>query len=352
MIKTVIKRIIFVSFWIGTLSLFLYLPTIVGWFYKDEKSITVFTWPLVLDANYIKEFEKKTGIKVYLSYYESNEELLSKLKATGGAGYDIVIPSDYAAEVIIKEGLVKKIDRSQINFFDRIHTHLLDNYYDPSNEYSLPYYWSMYGLGIDVEAFGGEMPEPSWALIFDKHMIHNKVCMTDSAREAIMIAGQYLFGSIDVLHDGDNIEKVQQLLTVQKQWVEVYSDVRAVDLLASKNCAVVAALSPDINRVKREYPHLMFVTPKEGSFKIIDVFLLPVKSQKDEMVYQFLNYVYQSKVIKHNSEKYGFCSPVVDVVIDADVTPIDQIQHTKLDFFRNIISEEILNTVWINVMSQ
>ena len=94
------------------------------WVHRSEKSITVFTWPLIIDANYITEFERETGIKVYLSYYENNEELLTKLKTTQGRGYDLVIPSDYTIEQLIKDGLVKKIDISKIDFVDRIHPFL------------------------------------------------------------------------------------------------------------------------------------------------------------------------------------------------------------------------------------
>src|SRR5271154_1669420 len=167
MIKQLSKRMMVVIFWVLVLFGFMYSPALIRWFSRSEKSITVFTWPLIIDANYITAFEKETGIKVYISYYESNEELLTKLKTTRGRGYDLVIPSDYAIEQLIKEQLVKKIDMSKLDFIGRINPFLKNNYYDPTNEYSLPYFWSVYGLCIDRDAFGGQLPEASWALIFD-----------------------------------------------------------------------------------------------------------------------------------------------------------------------------------------
>jgi spermidine/putrescine transport system substrate-binding protein len=350
MIRYISKSIVIVGFWILVLFAFLYSPAVIRWFSRSEKSITVFTWPLIIDANYITAFEKETGIKVYISYYESNEELLTKLKTTGGRGYDLVIPSDYTVEQLIKEKLVKKVDRSKLDFIDRIYPFLKSNYYDPTNEYSLPYFWSVYGLGIDRDAFGGELPEATWALIFEKEYIKNRIGMTDSAREAIMIATQYLYGSIDALAKPGTLEAVQQILLKQKQWVEVYSDVRSGDLLASKSCAVVAALSPDITRLKKEYPNISFVLPKEGSFMLIDAFLIPVLSQKDELTYQFLNYLYRPEVVQHNIERYGFCSPVIDVKADGGMEcPI--VDRKNLEFFRSVIPEFMINDIWVNLMA-
>jgi len=351
MIKQIAVRIGLVLVWVGVLFLFLYTPTLIRWTHRNEKSITVFTWPLIIDANYITAFEKETGIKVYISYYENNEELLTKLKTTHGRGYDLVIPSDYTIEQLIKEGLVKKIDQSKLNFIDRIHPFLKSHYYDPTNEYSLPYFWSVYGLGIDRDAFDDQLPEATWALIFEKDKLKTRVGMTDSAREAIMIAAQYLYGSIDALEEPETQKAVQDLLLKQKTWVEMYSDVRSGDLLASKSCAVVAALSPDITRLKKEYPNIAFVLPKEGSFMLIDAFLIPVLSEKDELVYQFLNYLYRHDVVKHNIERYGFCSPVIDVQGDKGMECPDETRIKDLEFFRSVIPESTINDIWVNLMA-
>lgn len=350
MIKQISMRIGLIFTWIAILFVFLYTPTFIRWMHRGEKSITVFTWPLIIDANYITEFERETGIKVYISYYENNEELLTKLKTTHGRGYDLVIPSDYTIEQLIKEGLVKEIDQSKIDFAHRINPLLRGHYYDPENKYSLPYFWSVYGLGIDLDAFDGQVPEATWALIFEKEKLKTRIGMTDSAREAIMIASQYLYGSINALTKPEAQKAVEKLLLKQKPWVEMYSDVRSGDLLASKSCAVVAALSPDITRLQKEYSNIAFILPKEGSFMLIDAFLIPVLSEKDEMTYQFLNYLYRNEVVQHNVDRYGFCSPVIDVKASGDMEcPVAD--RKNLEFFRSIIPEETINDIWVNLMA-
>ncbi len=82
----------------------------------EPNSINVFAWGDILDPAVIADFEKETGIKVNLNYYSSNEELIVKLKATRGEGYDLIIPSDYAVKILIKEDLLKPIDQKPPRF--------------------------------------------------------------------------------------------------------------------------------------------------------------------------------------------------------------------------------------------
>lgn len=107
LVKSFFIRFSIMVFWSAIILALLYLPG-MQIFPSKEKSINVFTWGDILERSVIDEFERSTGIKVHLSYYASNEELLVKLKATGGKGYDLIIPSDYSVKILKEEGLLKK----------------------------------------------------------------------------------------------------------------------------------------------------------------------------------------------------------------------------------------------------
>jgi spermidine/putrescine transport system substrate-binding protein len=96
----------------------------------------------------LERFERETGIRLHVSYYETNEELFSKLRATKGEGYDLVIPSDYVVELMIKEGLLQKIDRTKVHAWSELDPKLLSLYFDPHNDYTIPYFWAVYGLEL------------------------------------------------------------------------------------------------------------------------------------------------------------------------------------------------------------
>ena len=80
-----------------------------------------------LDTNAL--FEKETGIKVNYTTFDSNENMYNKLRS-GGANYDIVIPSDYMIARLIEEGLVQKIDFSNIPNYSNIMDKYKNLYFD------------------------------------------------------------------------------------------------------------------------------------------------------------------------------------------------------------------------------
>jgi spermidine/putrescine transport system substrate-binding protein len=346
-----ILRFITVLFWVAVLVLFFGFSRIVNLF-KTEKSINIFTWPLLLDVAYLENFERETGIKINVSYFESNDELFSKLRATKGMGYDLVIPSDYMVEVIINEGLLQKIDHNKIDAWHDIDPKLLGLYFDPRNEYTIPYFWAVYGLGIDKAYFNGQVPEPSWDLVFDKAKMPPSVGMFDAAREVVLLASQYLFGSSDIAMTPRHIMQVKKLLLDQKAWVGAYTESSIEHLLLGKICPVVVAMGPDILRIKRKNPDIDFIIPKEGSFALIDSFAIPSKSTKKELVYKFINYLYRPDVVKHHQERFGLCSPIKNLQ-EPEVQqfcPNDR-AFAKMKFFKTTIPETLLNEIWIELMA-
>lgn len=348
--QTVGIRIGMIFFWLLVVFAFLQLPQLLSLF-QSQNSITIFTWTGILDSNYIKQFEKDTGIKLYINYYENNQELLSKLISTGGQGYDIIIPSDYMIPALASHGLIKPMDKSKLNFFNKIQPRLLNQYHDPGNLYSIPYFWSIYGIGVNLNYFHGKTPPATWGLIFDKKLVPDPIGMTNYVREAVLITAQYLFGSIDALREQSDRELVKQFLIENKSHVALYTDERAEDILLSESVPVAVGQSSNILRIKREHPHIDFIIPQEGSFLSIESIALSKKTTKDNLVYQFLNYLYTPEVIKHHSTLFATCPPI-NISLDNQLARfcVDS-SNLKLDFFRSVVTEQQLNNIWISLMA-
>lgn len=348
---TYLFRSVIVIFWLIIFGVFLSFSLVVQYF-QPERSLNIFTWPMLLDVSYLKKFERETGIKLHVSYFESNEELFSKLRTTKGAGYDVVIPSDYIVPALIRDGLLKKIDHDKIPVLNEIDAKLRDRYFDPHNEYTIPYFWAVYGLGIDTRYFGGKLPEPTWGLIFDKQIAPPGVGMIDLAREAVLLATTYLYHDPEVAMTPTRIAAVKKLLLDQKKWVDAYTETSLEHLLLSKSSPVVVAMGPDIMRIKRAHPFIEFIVPKEGSFILIDSIAIPVKSRKDDLVYQFINYLFQPDVIKHHGAVFGLCSPISKYQSqdESHFCPTDE-QFARLKFFKTVMPEKLLNQLWIELMN-
>ena len=220
-----------VCFWVAVILLFLY----VGRFttkLDTGKSINVLVWGQVLDKEFLSDFEKETGILVNMSYFENNEELFVKLQSSRNHDYDLVMPSDWAAQLMIQKGLIKPLDRSKINVWNTLYPALCNHYFDPGNEYTIPFYWSLFGPGVDTRYWKGETPPATWGLIFDERIMPKRISTVEDIRELISIAALYLFGRYDQLNEQE-IEQIKSLLLKQKPHVEIYTDSRPEYVLAS-----------------------------------------------------------------------------------------------------------------------
>src|SRR3989338_7261642 len=82
-----------VVFWLLILAAFLYAPYL-SYFFPNQNSLNIYTWADIFDIERVREFEKETGTKINLIYYDNGEELVSKLEITQGWGYDLMVVGD------------------------------------------------------------------------------------------------------------------------------------------------------------------------------------------------------------------------------------------------------------------
>lgn len=350
MILTGIFRTLSILFWALVIIGFLVIPTRILHLF-EEKTLNIFTWSHVLDPAYIRKFQQDTGIKVNVSYFESNEELLGKL-GLKDSGYDLIVPSDYAVAWMVKKDLLKPIDRKRLTFFDRIDSRLLGNYFDPDNRYSLPYFWGVYSVIINKNYYQGAYPH-DLKLIFDKTYVPHFVCMPSNARELIMLASIYLFGSIGSLLDEHKREQVKQLLLEQKKWVSNYSDERVEYLIGSRTCGAALALSTDYQRIEKENKHVDLIIPQDGAVAVIDSFVIAKTSKKDELIYQFLNYMYRDESVIHHAKTFGVCPPTIGSNFQSSSTVCKRLEEIKSFTFFDAqnIPDAIFNDIWIALMA-
>ncbi len=345
--------------WLAIIMAFLYLPRFAALLHTT-KSLNIFTFPRVVDAQKLAEFERETGIKVYVNYYENNDELLVKMRQTGGGEYDLIFPSDFAVEQLINEGLLQRIDKSRSHVIKDIHPALLHKYYDPQNDYSIPYLWGLYGIGFDKKYFSSSTHDNSlarltqtlskgWASIFDESLIFYRIGMVNNASEAILLAALYLFGSIDNL-DASKFERIKQLLIKQKKWVYAYTDMGTDYLLLSGSCPLVAGLINDVLAARKIDQDLDVIIPQEGTFMVIDNIAIPHKTTKTDMVYALIEFLYRPAILKHHVDLFAHYPPMMQGVL---ATEHEQAAFSlltslpRIEFFRNVIPEHTLQDIWL-----
>ena len=118
----------------------------------DNGVLNVYNWGEYIDKQVITNFEKEYGVRVNYSLFSSNEEMYTKLMS--GASYDVLVPSDYMIERLLKENMLQPIDKNVVNNLDNLCEGVRNLSYDPDNTYSVPYLWQTVGIVYDTTKIG------------------------------------------------------------------------------------------------------------------------------------------------------------------------------------------------------
>jgi len=347
-----IKRLFIIFSWVALIFTILYFPN-WKWISSREKTLNVFTWGDILEPSVIAQFEKETGIKINLSYYSSNEELIVKLKATEGFGYDLIIPSDYAVKALADEGLLKELDKNQLHFWKDINPLLLNHFFDSNNHFSIPFEWEVFGLGFDKDYDKKNPLASSWKMIFEPQGYN--IAMLNDPIEVIALTAFYLYQTVGFVNN-QQIEEIKNLLIRQKKWVEAYASFRGDYFIATKNCPVVVSTSSYMRRSMNQFPFIGFMIPKEGTFITIENLCIPKASSKETLTYQFINYLFRYESIEKHYQTFGFFPSLLTHLdlIEKDPAIRKLVISSPEDFktyhfIQNIVSPQTLHDMWIEI---
>ena len=292
--------------------------------YSDDlagTSLNVFNWGEYisdgsdgsLDVN--KAFEKLTGIKVNYTNYESNESMYSKLKG-GGVSYDIIIPSDYMIERLIKENMVKKIDFSKIDNYKNISDKYKDLYFDPDNEYSVPYAVGMMGLIYNTTVV--KKAPDSWSIMWD-NAYKNKILTFNNPRDAFAIS-QLLLGIDFNTTDASDWEKAADKLKEQKSVLQSYVMDEIYDKMESGEAAIAPYYAGDYLTMKENNPDLAFVYPKEGTNIFVDSVCIPSSCKNYKAALMYINFLCEPAIAHAIAEYVYYATPNTAVLDMEDYT--------------------------------
>ena len=260
-----------------------------------------------VDVNY--EFTKLTGINVNYTNFSSNEDMYSKLKS-GGSNYDIIIPSDYMIEQLIAENMIQKLDFSRIPNYKYIDERYKALYYDPANEYSVPYNCGMVGVIYNTELVN--YTPDGYDVLWDENL-KDQILMINNPRDAFGIA-QFKLG-IDVnTTDEAELEKAKDELLKQKSLVKAYVMDEIYNKMESGAAAVATYYAGDFLSMYCNNDKLAFVYPKEGANIFVDAVCIPVSSEHKEAAELYINFLCDPKVAVCNAEKICYRSPNTAVV--------------------------------------
>lgn len=353
MIKKLFIRSSVILLWSALIFGVLYWPEET--FLTNNRSINVFAWGDILDASVVADFEKETGIKVNMNFYASNEEMLVKLRATGGYGYDMIIPSDYSVDILVKDGLLKELDKTKLNFLPHLNPRLLNLPFDPGNTYSIPFEWEVFLIGIDKDYFATRPYKRSWKILFDTNNISYLITMMNDPIQMIDLVAFYLYGDVATISD-QQLQEITTLLTQQKKHVNAYADFRGDYFLATRNSSAIVASSSYLWRTIKKFPFVGFVVPQEGSFVTVENVCIPKPSKKEHLTYQLINYLYTRASMKTHYENYCIFPATLDVLPDLNedaetlqLLSMEGEEFNTLRFTTVVTTQDKIRDAWVQV---
>jgi len=285
-------------------------PPAAGAAADTGKVLNLFIWSDYLAPNTLSDFEKQTGIKVHVAYFDTNETLETKLLA-GSSGYDIVVPTASYFERQIKAGVYLPLDKSKLPNLKNMDPQLMARVamHDPENDHGVIYTWGTNGIGYNEKMVKELMPDApldSWRLVFDPE-VSSKIAkcgisVLDSPAEMVRTVLSYL-GRDPNSQKPEDLAAAEATLLKIRPYIRNINSSEYIEALANGDLCVAVGYNGDVLQARdraREANKgidVKYVVPKEGSILWFDMLAIPKDAPDPDSAYAYLNYMMDPQVI-------------------------------------------------------
>ncbi len=274
----------------------------------QAEELRLLTWGGYAPQEVIDQFEKETGIEVKVTK-SNNEDMISKLRATRGAGYDLVQPSQDRINGAQKEyRIYKPIDLSKLET-DHFIASMLDatkkNTSVDGKVYGVPHIWGTSGLIANSS---------------QQNLSFNDLCSDDfkgkvsyRLKRPTLIGFAFAMGEDPFAAYNDQKKYAEILGRVEQKLIQCKDNVKAywsggdalINLLRSGEVTLAMGWDAGGWKLHKETGKINFVAPKSGALGWIDTFALPAKGKNDEAAYKWINFVMQPEIAAKITDSAG-----------------------------------------------
>jgi putrescine transport system substrate-binding protein len=287
----------------------------------DPQVLNLYIWADYLGPDTIASFEKLTGIKVHISYYDTDETLETRM-LMGHSGYDVVFPTAPYFERQIRSGAYLPLDKSELPNWKNLDAALMARVTanDPGNGHGVIYMWGTNGIGYNEKMVAEALPHTppdSWGLIFDptyaSKLAQCGISVIDSPAEMVRHALQFLGKNPNAASPQD-LEKVGVLLSNIRPYIRAIDSAGYIEALANGDICVAAAYNGDVVQARRRANEakngnkISFMIPKEGSSLWFSMVAIPKDAPNPANAHRFINYLLEPRVIAKITNFIGYAN--------------------------------------------
>ena len=298
------------------------------------KVLNLYIWSDYLAPNTLSDFEKQTGIKVHVAYYDANETLETKLLA-GSSGFDVVVPTASFFERQIKAGVYLTLDKQKIPNYKNLDPQLMSRVarHDPDNAHGIIYMWGTNGIGYNAKMVRELLPQApldSWRLVLDP-AVASKVAkcgisVLDTPAEVLRGVYSYL-GKDPNSQSADDLALAEATLMKIRPYIRNINSSEYIEALANGDLCIAVGYNGDVMQA-RDRAHeankgidIDYVVPKEGSILWFDMMAIPADAPNAESAYAFINYILTPQVSADisNFKRYANANLAAQPLLRPDV---------------------------------
>ena len=278
----------------------------------EGQTLHVYNWGEYTGENLLNDFETKTGAKVVMENFDSNEQMY--IKVANGETYDVLVPSDYMIQRLIGEDYLQKLDKTKLDCMDKLCEEVVGLPYDPNNDYSIPYFWGTVGIVYDKNQVDIEELEREGFEIFRDPKYRGNIYLYDSERDSFMMALKALGYSMNTSSEKELQEAYEWLVScVQTMKPEIVTD-EIIDNMAQGRKALGLIYSGDAAYVMAENEDMGYYLPESGTNLWSDAMVIPANAKNPELAHEFINFVSDYEGAYDNSSFVGYTSANQEVM--------------------------------------
>ena len=271
---------------------------------RGAEELNLFGWSEYVPQPVLDGFTKETGIKVNFETYSSNEELISKLIA-GGGHYDVIQPSDYAAEAMIRQKLLAPLDLAQLPNLKNIDPAFLHRPHDPESKYTVPYMSGTVGIVVNTEKV--KDPIKGYGDVFQPKFKDRIVVLNDN-REIVSWA-LYTLG-LPINHiTPEALAKARPVIAKWVGLVKVFDSDSPKTALLNGDVDLGVVWSGEAAILWKENKKFQYVIPAEGAHQFLDTLAIPANATNKAAAHKLIDYILRPEVSLLISEAFPYTNP-------------------------------------------
>ena len=275
----------------------------------NAQVLKIITWADYVPAEVIAQFRNETGIQVQVTL-SNNEEMISKLRATGGAGFDLAQPSQdriFGAQQEFR--IYKPFDTGKVRL-DEFAPELLDiirkNATIDGKLYGLPYIWGTEGLIYNSKRTKiSDYPDLCKPELRGRTAVRLK---RPTLMAFALASGKNPFA----LYDNTTaytalMEQVGKTLAACKVNFRFFYDNKDQLLNGVRAGEIDAAMMWDSGgwALNRANPDIKFINPRSGAIAWMDTFALTARGRNDAAAYAWINFVMRPEIAAKVAKSVG-----------------------------------------------